>query len=855
MSRTLLRLFLIISLSVNLSNYALANQKIVTGPKPNWLRPFNEQSATTNKNQISDGYYLKLFEQQIHVDKKTAYMHYISEIVSQSGVQNGSQVSVQYNPSFEKLIFHSLTIKRNGEVINKLDPGKFKIIQNEEDLSLFMYYGYYTAYIILDDVRKGDQIDYSYSIIGENPIFQNKYSNDFYFKGSSPISNLFISLQFNPERKLNFKSFNNAPQAKITKQNGTTCYEWSSSAVAPSISEEYSPVWYNDLPHIQVAEYANWDEVVNWAIKLNDYNKPVSKELQKKIDELKKVSKDQKEYAQNCIRFVQDEIRYMGIEIGVYSHKPNDPSITFKNRHGDCKDKSLLLCTLLKANDIPAYMAYANTYSREKTREFLPSATVFNHAVVVAEVMNASVFIDPTIANQRGDLFGLAFPNYGFALIIKEGNQKLTTIPKLLPGLCSVKEEFRLGKKNSEAILSIVTQYKDNTADEARDRFANESTSELEQNYSEYYSKLYGGLEVVEPLKFTDDQESNTFTTYEKYRIRDFWKTDKETNLLKSKLYASAIKDQLPIISNTARKSPIALNYPYYLEYDINIETPSPISVDNSIVSIEKPEYRFRLNPWASGNFINLHYSFETLQNSVYPYKIEEYLKDVENIYDNLEYTLTSSPKGVITNSISWSCIIVTILILGGLIYFALKLYRYSLPYSHDSYEDILPIGGWLILIAMGLCINPFLLIFSMINDGYFTSWNSLSHTNWSTITLFIYEYVGRLFFIVFSILLLPLFFKRRNTFPKIMIIFLGSNVAFLIIDVLAGLIIAPQNNRIWEIVQSREFISQILRAAIWIPYFIFSSRVNFTFVYPHPDFEQEDLETEETGSELEQLN
>ncbi|XHR98086.1 hypothetical protein ACFJIV_16335 [Mucilaginibacter sp. UC70_90] len=42
----------------------------------------------------------------------------------------------------------------------------------------------------------------------------------------------------------------------------------------------------------------------------------------------------------------------MGIEIGEYSHRANNPEKVFRQRYGDCKDKSLLLVSMLKAGGL-----------------------------------------------------------------------------------------------------------------------------------------------------------------------------------------------------------------------------------------------------------------------------------------------------------------------------------------------------------------------------------------------------------------------------------------------------------------------------------------------------------------------
>ena len=55
-----------------------------------------------------------------------------------------------------------------------------------------------------------------------------------------------------------------------------------------------------------------------------------------------------------ALEFVQSEIRYFSVSLGENSHRPASPDIVLKRRYGDCKDKSLLLMTLLDELKIPS---------------------------------------------------------------------------------------------------------------------------------------------------------------------------------------------------------------------------------------------------------------------------------------------------------------------------------------------------------------------------------------------------------------------------------------------------------------------------------------------------------------------
>lgn len=90
------------------------------------------------------------------------------------------------------------------------------------------------------------------------------------------------------------------------------------------------------------------------------------------------------------------EVRYTGIELGEGGVMPRTPAETLKRKFGDCKDKAVLLTALLRALDIPAYVALLNAGEGEPdVEESLPGLGAFNHAIVMVPG-NPAVWIDPT---------------------------------------------------------------------------------------------------------------------------------------------------------------------------------------------------------------------------------------------------------------------------------------------------------------------------------------------------------------------------------------------------------------------------------------------------------------------------
>jgi hypothetical protein len=149
------------------------------------------------------------------------------------------------------------------------------------------------------------------------------------------------------------------------------------------------------------------------------------------------------------------------------------------------------------------------------------------------------------------------------------------------------------------------------------------------------------------------------------------------------------------------------------------------------------------------------------------------------------------------------------------------------------------PIGGWLILIAIGLMITPPRALYFMISNNLFDQsvWNALMdpsnemyHTLWPA--AIIYELLSNLFISGMAVFCLVLLFTKRDIFPRVMIVYLASNVLLLLGDYLvtSGIPAVDQNDN----ESAREFFRSVVASAIWIPYMLKSARVKETFVVPY---------------------
>src|SRR5260221_97078 len=217
-----MRILLSIILSLLLFNRVSAVPNVHSAPIPTWLYTTHpDLNKKPVQRDISNGFYYQLLEEQTSLLSNAEYTHYIKHIINGSGVQNASEVSVTFSPQFQQVIFHRITILREGAVLNQLQLSQIKVVQEETNADEFEYNGLKRAFITLKDIRKDDQIEVSYSLVGFNPVFGNKYSEESFFNSKTAICNYYKAIITTPARKLNIQFRNNAPQPAELHQGNT----------------------------------------------------------------------------------------------------------------------------------------------------------------------------------------------------------------------------------------------------------------------------------------------------------------------------------------------------------------------------------------------------------------------------------------------------------------------------------------------------------------------------------------------------------------------------------------------------------------------------------------------------------
>jgi hypothetical protein len=282
----------------------------------------------------------------------------------------------------------------------------------------------------------------------QKPYFMD---DEWGFQDDIPVAEASYTLQL--PAGWNYKSFwlNHAEVAPSNPAPGQ--WRWSISGAPAVAVERRMPPWRGVAARMVVAllppgktGLLSWKDVGDWHLSLLSDRLQSTPEISRKVAELTGSSGSLLEKIRALAFFVQTDIRYVAIELGIGGYQPHKAAEVFANRFGDCKDKAALLKVMLKEIGVDSDLVLINTV-RGTVSPATPPNLAFNHAIAAIRLPRAPEFaslravvdhkslgrilyFDPTDPlTPLGSLSGPLQGNY--ALLSTAGGSELLQLPQL----------------------------------------------------------------------------------------------------------------------------------------------------------------------------------------------------------------------------------------------------------------------------------------------------------------------------------------------------------------------------------------------------------------------------------------
>jgi transglutaminase-like putative cysteine protease len=823
---------------------AVAQNGYTIEATPGWVRhdvPVVGDEAPAR--EAADGVEYLSVDRQIRLAPQGSdtYSEFVQRLVSEAGVEELSNISVDFDPHSDRLILHSLQVRRGGQVIDQLKKARVTVLQRERGLEQGLLDGTLTLTAVLEDIRPGDIVAYSFTVHTSDPVLGNRYNDSFTTQWSTPVRWSRVRL-LQPESRVIHVDQIGADAQPVVRHAGSmkeTIWQWRDLTGIPN--EDEQPSWYMHYPRLRLSEWNSWKDIVDWGVPLYRSG-PLSAPMQALVDGWRKAAADDAGRIVQALRFVQDKVRYTGIEIGPGAYRPTDPARVLERRYGDCKDKALLLVTLLQALNIDAQPALVSTWLGQDVEKTLPGPRMFDHAIVRVRNGGHTYWLDATETLQGGTLQTANQARFGAALVIAPGVQTFERMPDavLAEPTTEVTESFDLAAgTTARGTMHVRSIYRGADADSMRRSLQASTSEQLVRNYLDFYRDWYPGIKSSGPVRIKDDREANRVEVVERYTIEPAF-VEKDDGSRRFDVNPHVVASLVKAPKLAERSTPLLVGHPRNVRYKATVLLPEAWTIPNDTVTVEDAAFVYSSKVANVGRRFTAEYDFRTLADHVDPARVPEYARKLERVRDDASYWFTSGGTAQARSAGSINIVVILAALLGAaggctLIQFV----RRRVP-EMRSVDPSSPSGiaGWLILPMLHTCVLPIMQVMALHDYWPYLDthmWNAIGEgAGELAVQLLKVGYftliAGDVALLIAGCYAIFLLFARRRTYPFTWILLMWAVFALLSLNlsVVSGLPDDEANN----VAQSAMGVVQaFISCLIWTAYLRQSRRVAATFV------------------------
>jgi Domain of Unknown Function with PDB structure (DUF3857)/Transglutaminase-like superfamily len=213
--------------------------------------------------------------------------------------------------------------------------------------------------------------------------------DEWFFQETIPVAESRYTLQLPPgwEYKAVWINHPEIPPSSV----GSNQWQWVVREVPGIKPEEMMPPWKGVAGLMIVSlvppggtahGFLNWSEMGLWENQLLQGRLTASPAMKQKVAELTANSPTTLGKMRALAAFMQKDIRYVAIELGIGGFQPHSAEETFSHRYGDCKDKAALLAAMLKEVGVDSYLVPIHTDRGGVTPATPPHVHSFNHVIL-----------------------------------------------------------------------------------------------------------------------------------------------------------------------------------------------------------------------------------------------------------------------------------------------------------------------------------------------------------------------------------------------------------------------------------------------------------------------------------------
>lgn len=607
-----------------------------SAPVPGWVEP-TDLPEIPSSLPIA----LRLADTQFLAGENPAVFVRTAIVVNDASfLSSVGQISVSFVPQYQRLSLHGVHIHRGTDKIDRTSGSTVRFLERETGLEQGIYSGVVTASVLVSDLRVGDTLEYAYTIEGQNPVFGGTYVESASWDTASLVQRRRVILTHPVDRKINWRLVSEKPETlkpvREVVEGGMQKLEFRADNIAAVTPEAMVPPGYIGVRWLEFSEFPDWSAVVSWANAIFSVDMASGGELDALLESLRSKSAGEEQVAA-ALEFVQSNIRYFSVSLGESSHRPAQPSVVLKRRYGDCKDKTLLLISLLRALGIEANPVLLALGRRSGLAKSLPSPSLFDHAIVEAKVGDKSYFLDPSRLGQYGKLDRMGQAHEGAeVLTVSPGTKQLSEIRDgkiKAVAFSELTETATLEKIDGDGRLQTRQVWTGTAAEGVRVLYAQTPADRFARYFSEGLEKRFPGAVLAGQPIVTDDRINNIVTVTIDYVVPKM-AIEKSGNWF-VRIDPSNLRGIAAPHPTAERKAPLAMSvHPFKGSYVFTLKLPDGINIWSEPLTQEagSKHISFTVRHFFRGNTIGATISLQTRKERIEPTDFKSYTDELKSV-------------------------------------------------------------------------------------------------------------------------------------------------------------------------------------------------------------------------------
>jgi hypothetical protein len=597
-------------------------------------------------------------------DKIRTHVREAYKILRPEGREHGL-IWVEFNPERKVKDFRAWCIPAQGRDYEVKEKDAIDVADPAEG-----------GYLIDDTKRKilqipapdpGNIIGYEYEVEEEPFWLQDAW----YFQRPDPVRESHFSLQLPPGWVFKTAWISHA-EIKPDETGGAL--NWAITDVPGIRSEPEMPPWKGVAGQMVVTffpsgtpakdEFASWDGIGNWIGHLYSDRMTTSDAIKQKVATLTAGKTSQLQKMQAIAQFVQHDIRYVAISLGIGGIQPHPSAEVFAHKYGDCKDKATLMRTMLREIGVDSYDVIINAARGTVTRD-TPPHNAFDHVIVAIrlpdDVKDASLtavvqhpklgrllYYDPTydIMIPFGQLRGNLQGNYG--LLVTADGGELVQLPQEPPSMNGIRRVGKLTLELTGGLRGEINERRigDSASSERwRLRTVTKDTDRIKP-IEDLLSGSLGNFQIVKASLINIEQTDQPFGFDYSFQSSNYAKMAGNLLLVRPRVLGN--KSSGILETKEPRKFPVEFDGPLQDtdSFDITLppgyvvdDLPPPMNADYSFAS-------YHSKTQTSGNVLHYERSLEIKELSVPVEKMDQLKKLYRIIATDERNTAVLRPAG-----------------------------------------------------------------------------------------------------------------------------------------------------------------------------------------------------------------